>query len=253
MGRKRTKPIIEIIPGYTAKQSQFLKGKITVDEIDGRFLRHLLGHAEKIEDENVIETTKALLEYFKEEKERRRIERSQASIRGTDIPLKKVLSKEYTKKEIAIIDGVMSGSMDAESIHGNILSTIASKANENNDTDIYNFFFELYKERMYEQGRRFWLMTAGEYDASGERSEDYKNRNYLTTWEKRVLECEIDVDLCSIEHLEHICKVAVETNDPVYKNVAMLKLVHKIDPMTACRPKQEAEELNKIKIRFGAK
>ena len=51
MSRKKSKPSIEIIPGYTAKQSQFIRGEVTVDELDGRFFRHFLKNAIAAKDE----------------------------------------------------------------------------------------------------------------------------------------------------------------------------------------------------------
>ena len=67
MSRRKSKPSVEIIPGYTAKQSQFIRGEITVDELDGRFFRCFLKNAIAANDEYYIETAKNLLEHFKEE------------------------------------------------------------------------------------------------------------------------------------------------------------------------------------------
>ena len=76
MPRRKTKPSVEIIPGYTAKQSQFIRGEITVDELDGRFFRCFLKNAIAANDEYYIETAKNLLEHFKEESKTKNRERA---------------------------------------------------------------------------------------------------------------------------------------------------------------------------------
>lgn len=42
MSKKRTKPIIDTIPGYTEKQTQYIRGEITDNEVNGQFYRWLL-------------------------------------------------------------------------------------------------------------------------------------------------------------------------------------------------------------------
>ncbi len=232
MGRKRIKPKVETIPGYTEKQSKFLRGEITVDDIDGKFVHWFLKRAIKANDTELISTLESLRDYFKEETENRRKRKSQAVIKGEEIPVKKANRNYYNPKEKKIIEGVMNSSINPKEVHGNTILTIASIACAIDDEDVYNTFYALYNERKRKSAERFFTMKAKNYDASGDSPNDYGDRKYLTSWEKRVLECDIDLDLCPLEHLEHIFEVTKETNDERYYPVAELMLEHKKNPLS---------------------
>lgn len=67
MSRKRIKPIIETIPGYTEKQSQYLRGEISDSDVNGKFFSWLLKRAVAANDTEVIKYAEKRLAELKEE------------------------------------------------------------------------------------------------------------------------------------------------------------------------------------------
>ena len=128
MPRRKTKSSVEIIPGYTAKQSQFIRGEITVDELDGRFFRCFLKNAIAANDEYYIETAKNLLEHFKEEakvkNQERARERGQRILHGKEIVWKQPKSTEYTERQKKIA----RDEIPFEEVHTNELVSLCKKS-----------------------------------------------------------------------------------------------------------------------------
>ena len=127
MSRKRIKPVYECIPGYTVKQSQFLRGEITVDEIDGHFLWMLRDRLKSQGNTELLPDIEALIQLKKQKSEERRKTRVKAVLNGEDVPLE-AIKKNYSRKEAGIIKGVIDGSINPAEIHGNTLRLISAKA-----------------------------------------------------------------------------------------------------------------------------
>ena len=110
MSRKRIKPIIETIPGYTEQQSRYLRGEISKNELDGRFFRWLAIKAEKIGDKEVMESAQKELEERKITLIERNIEkarkRSYCLFKGETPPLIKTKTTVYSNKELNILNGI---------------------------------------------------------------------------------------------------------------------------------------------------
>lgn len=236
MSRKRIKPIYDCIPGYTLKQSQFLRGELSVDEIDGHFLWRLRDQVKSQGNTELLPSIEALIKLKKQEAEKRRKEKMKAILNGEDIPLEQV-NRNYTRKEAEIINGVMEGSVNPNEIHGNTLRLISAKAKGSGDVKVHDVFYALYNERQSENAKKFARLKQKDKNAdeSGETPEDYLDRTELTAWEKSVLECKEELSGCALIHLEHICNV-IEKN-PKYKKyaeVAPAMLKHKKNPMSVC-------------------
>lgn len=231
MSRKRVKPIIDIIPGYTAKQSQFLRGEITVDEVDGRFFRHLLNNAIAINDESNILLAKDLIEYCKDEAKennRQRERRRGKNLRkGIETIWEKPKTTEYTDYQKKII----RDEIPLEKVSTKDLVLIFKKANALGDYELVGLLEDLIIERHdKERQNRFDTLKRLSQRERGESPDDYQNRHYLTDWERAVLNLEIDSDECSTEHLQHILEVASKTHDERSERIARAMLKYRLQP-----------------------
>lgn len=230
MPRRKTKPSVEIIPGYTAKQSQFIRGEITVDELDGRFFRYFLKNAIAANDEYYIETAKNLLEHFKEEAKAKSLERARERSRcifhGETIVWKQPKSTEYTERQKKIA----RDEIPFEEVHTNELVSLCKKARAAGDEQladmIYDFILDR-REAEQEKKLKHLYKKSSPYTDSGD---DFEGRDYLTLWEEGVLRNDIDPEECSTEHLEHILDVVRKGNNETYIKVAERLVVYRHDP-----------------------
>lgn len=230
MSKRKSKPSIEIIPGYTAKQSQFIRGEITVDELDGRFFRYFLKNAIAAKDEYYIETAKNLIEHFKEETKiknaERARERSQRILRGEEIVWKQPKSTEYTERQKKIA----RDEIPFEEVHTNELVSLCKKARAVGDEELADMIYDFILDRReVEQEKKLNLLykKASPYTDAGD---DFKGRDYLTLWEEGVLRNDIDPEECSTEHLEHILDVVRKGNNETYIKVAERLVAYRHDP-----------------------
>lgn len=212
MSRKRTKTVIDIIPGYTAKQSQFIRGEIGVDELDGRFFRHFLKNAIAAKDDYLIETAQNLLDFFKEEaRERNHMrarERNRRLYNSEEIVWSQPKSTEYTEHQKKII----RDEIPIDSVHTNELVSICKKAKAAGDTELYDMIYEIISERR-DESRQKSIVLNKDLKRLSDKYDDFKNRDYLTPYEEAVLTYEVDRDELSTEHLEHIVEVVRKSGD----------------------------------------
>lgn len=231
MSRKRIKPIIEVIPGYTAKQSQFLRGEITVDELDGRFFRKLLANAIAINDENNILLAKDLIEYCKEEAKERNRERSRQRthnlLNGIETIWEKPKTTEYTEYQKKII----RDEIPLENVRTRDLVLIFKKANALGNYELAGVFEDLILERHNNERQKCYDgLNKLHQKRNGTYADNYQERDKLTNWEYAVLNLEIDSDECSTEHLQHILDVATKNNDEKSVRVARAMLKYRLHP-----------------------
>lgn len=230
MSKRKSKPSIEIIPGYTAKQSQFIRGEITVDELDGRFFRYFLKNAIAAKDEYFIETSKNLIEHFKEEakikNQERARERSQRILRGEDIVWKQPKSTEYTERQKMIA----RDEIPFEKVHTNELVSLCKKARAAGDEELADMIYDFILDRReveHEKKLNLLYKKSSPYTDSGD---DFEGRDYLTLWEEGVLRNDIDPEECSTEHLEHILDVVRKGDNEMYIQIAERLVAYRHDP-----------------------
>ena len=250
MSRKRTKPLIETIPGYTEKQSQFLRSEISKDKLDGRFFRYLAIHAEKIGDKEVLKLAQEELEARKADFKERQLDsarkRSKYLLHGEIPPLIKTKSNIYTEKEMNII----TGKTPLEKVHTTTISRICSKAQANKDTKVFDEFYAIYIDRIAASAEKhrnhFYSLRMRETDGSGESKEQYEKRTELTNWEERLLSGNVTTLECSIDHMKHVVKVVSDKNDVEKTRTALMMLdymEHPDEKVLSCDTKEEALKL----------
>lgn len=226
-----SKPIIDIIPGYTAKQSQFLRGEITVDEVDGRFFKYLLKNATAINDKENILLAEGLIKYCKEEAIERNRERARQRkhnlLKGIETIWEKPKTTEYTDYQKKII----RDEIPLEKVATKDLVQIFKKANALENYELAGVLEDLILERHSNERKNCF----DDLDKLHQRprktyTDNYQNRHYLTDWERAVLNLEIDSDECSTEHLQHILEVASKTHDERSERIARAMLKYRSQP-----------------------
>ncbi len=230
MSRKKSKPSIEIIPGYTAKQSQFIRGEITVDELDGRFFRYFLKNAIAANDECYIETAKNLLEYFKEEakikNQERARERGRRIFHGEEIVWKQPKSTEYTERQKKIV----RDEIPFEKVHTNELVSLCKKARAVGDEQLADMIYDFILDRRELEHKKKLNALHKNSSPYTDIGDDFEDRDYLTLWEEGVLRNDIDPEECSTKHLEHILDVVRKSNNETYIKVAERLVAYRHDP-----------------------
>lgn len=233
MSRKRVKPIIEIIPGYTAKQSMFIRGELNSDDVDGRFFRRLLSSAKALNDERIIAAANKGILKSKMASEEKKRERSRIRSRkiwaGEDIEWKQPKTNEYTEEQKKVV----RGEIPLEKVHGNRLKTIRQKAFNLGDFELSERIDAIMRDRRNscreERQSRFAKLHSMS-SSLGDLGDGYKKRNYLTAEEKQVLLGGIDLDECSLEHLQHILEVVEKDNNEHYIRLAKQLMNYKLHP-----------------------
>ncbi len=251
MGRKRIKPVYEVIPGYTKRQSQFLRGEITLDEVDGRFYKGLLKHAVAINDTERIVVAKELLADAKKEVEERNRERArirgQNIHNGLEIVYRQPKSLEYTERQKMII----RNEIPTEKVHANELIHIMQKAKAVGDIELADLVWNIIKERREESIEK----SQQSFNLLLERKQKdtaFNEKNlHLTKWEINVLQSKVDDRECSIEHLYHIRDVAKLNNDEENLKLAELFIQYRLHPETVYRTQNKDEAMNNIERIIG--
>lgn len=243
MGRKRNKPNYETIPGYTVKQSQYIRGEIGDDDVDSRFFSWFLKAAKELNDEENIERANIGFKKFKKESANASRQRRKALYHGEVYPLKKTIATKYSKKHLQIIDG----SIPADKVHRRLIDSICGIAQNRGDTDIYEKFIKIREERILEEHKNILLrLDANKKNyTSGDLTDEYLSRNYLTKWEIEVLLGKRLLKECPTEHLVHIVKVTQENNDDEYFKLALQLLEYKTNPASLYIT-QDAEEARQL-------
>lgn len=252
MGRKRVKPVIETIPGYTEKQSQFLRGEVTPDEVDGRFYRLLLKSATAINDIETIALATDLLEYSKEEAKKHNLEK--ANIRnkklreGIKIEYRQPKTTGYTEHQKKIIRDEIS----IEDVHSNELISIMQKAKSVGDMELAELCNAIIKERQEEelQKRKESVYLLRErYDGKSDFFDS--SRTTLTKNEIDMLQSKVDDFECTLEHLYHIRDVAKLNNDEKNLRLAELFIQYKKHPEMVYRTQDKNEAMENIERILG--
>lgn len=250
MSRKRIKPIIETIPGYTEKQSQYLRGEISDSDVDGKFFRWLLKRAVNANDTEVIERAEKRLAELKEESAERNRQNSRESMhrlyRGESPVLKPTKRTEYTERHKQII----RNEIDPKTVHGTELTSILKIARVRNDYQIESLIESIITERRENQrealNKRLCKMK------NDSRLLKYKkNDKSLTLEELSLLNCELDSDLFTVEDIEHIIDVCKTTNDTENLKLAELTLQYKQNPRLAYVTQDVDEALSIIEKAVG--
>lgn len=244
MARKRIKPIVDVIPGYTAKQSMFLRGEISIDEVDGRFFRFLLERAKANNDKDTIETAQALLNYCQEEAKQRNCERARERTRciyhGEEIAWKQPKSTEYTERQKQIA----RNEIPLDKLHGNELASLCKKARANGDSELADMIYDLILERREDEKAKR-LKHLYDRKATVYYDDKFEGRDYLTSWEEAVLNNDADPEECSTKHLEHILDIVKKENNEKYIKTAERMVAYRHDP-TVCYITHNTEEALRI-------
>jgi len=252
MGRKKAKSVIEKIPGYTEKQSQFLRGEITCDEVDGRFYRFLLKSATAINDEENIKLAKDLLEYSKNETQKHNLERAiirhKKIMEGIPIEYRQPKTTEYTEHQKKII----RDEIHMEDVHSNELVSIMQKAKSVGDTELADLVYTIIKERQeavtekrLEKFRKFKERDKNEFNFFD------SSRTTLTKDEVDLLQSKFDDSECSLELLYHIRDVAKMNNDEKNLELAELFIQYKQHPEIVYRTQDKNEAMENIERILG--
>lgn len=248
MSRKRIKPLIEKIPGYTEKQSQFIRGELDRSEVTGRFYRYLLDAARKINDEKIIKiASKELADCKSKAAERNRINtrnRWENRINGT-VEYKPCKNTAYTQRHKDII----CGKIEIDNVHTNELIAILKRAKHAGDDQLVNSMENIINDR-----RLNGL-------ANRHRSQNRKRKKYdthfnpystdITEWEYHILHGDIDPDECSLEHLQHILDLAKRDDDTENIELAEQLIQYRMHPESALFTLDPEEALNAIEFMIG--
>lgn len=252
MGRKRIKPNIEKIPGYTEKQSQFLRGEVTPDEVDGRFYRLLLKSATAINDTETIALAADLLAYSKEEAMKHNLERIRIRRKkkreGILIEYRQPKTTEYTEHQKKII----RDEIPIENVHANELISIMQKAKLVGDTELVDLVSSIFKERQedsLEKKENRLLQLRERYDGKSDFFDS--SRTTLTKNEIDMLQSKVDDSECTLEHLYHIRDVAKLNNDEKNLKLAELFIQYKTHPETVYRTQDKNEAMENIERILG--
>lgn len=252
MGRKRIKPIIETIPGYTEKQSRFLRGEVTPDEVDGRFYRLLLKSATAINDDETIALAADLLAYSKAETKKRTLERSKIRSRklthGIPIEYRQPKTTEYTEHQKKII----RDEIPMDEVHSNELISIMQKAKLVGDIELAELCNTIIKERQEDELEK----RMGRVDILRERYDEKSDffDSSSTTLSKNeidMLQSKVDDSECTLEHFYHIRDVAKLNNDEKNLKLAELFIQYKTHPETVYRTQDKNEAMENIERILG--
>lgn len=158
--------------------------------------------------------------------------------------LKKDPPNTYTDRQKAII----RGEVPFEQTHGNEYVGIRNKAIRRGDDDIVALMDSLREEKKNDATERGKQRA---YDRTLEFREDgepvYKNRWYLSSWEKGVLDGVVDLDECSLDHLFHMRDVCARNDDKERRLMAELLIIYKSHPEVLYHTKSHDEAIAKIR------
>lgn len=253
MSRKRTKPIIDTIPGYTEKQTKYIRGEITDNEVDGKFYRWLLISATKVNDKEIIEKTEKKIAQLKDEaaeKNRKQTrERMHRIYRGENPILKPAKSTKYTERHKQII----RNEIDPKSVHGTELAAILKIARAIKDYKTENLIDSILSERRENQREALCcrLEQLKKDGASGNKIKYRKNDTGLVAEELALLNSEIDIDEVTEEDIQHIINICKETGDDKNLRIAELKLQYKQNPKSVYITQDVNEALSIIEKAMG--
>ncbi len=232
MSKKRTKPIIDTIPGYTEKQTKYLRGEITDNEVNGQFYRWLLISATKINDKEIMEKAEKRIAQLKDEaaeKNRKQArERMHRLYRGEAPVLKTTKSTKYTDRHKQII----RNEIDPKSVHGTELAAILKIARAIEDYKTEALIDSILSERREDQREALHrrldkLKTDSD---SGNTIKYRKNDTCLVAEELALLNSEIDIDEVTEEDIRHIINICKKTGDNENLRIAEMKLQYKQNP-----------------------
>lgn len=217
MGRKHMKPVVDVVPGYTEKQSRIIRGETPHNMVNGRLAYQFLKRATALNDEPNIKLAQHLLDVAKNVAYRKNLERSRQRSRkvlhNEDIVWRQPKSTEYTDHQKQIV----RGEIPLDKVHTNELISIHQKAKAVGDIELAERILNLIIDRrnITREARieRFNRLHENRKDTSGDYGDGYKKRKYLTKWERDVLDLNVDLDECPLEHMQHILSVCEMNND----------------------------------------
>ena len=207
MRTKMAKQQIELVPGYTAKQSQVIRGEIPLEDVTGQLASQLLKRAIKIGDTTTTEFANRLVEDSKRKVKEKNRERKKARRNGKDIVWKQPKSNEYTEHQKMII----RGEIPIHDVHTKELISIHLKAKNVGDIELSERIYDIIADRrtaeIEKHKREFQSFKQRKKSVFFDIGDEYKKRNYLTQWEKDVLLSKVELAECDTEHLKHILHV----------------------------------------------
>ncbi len=231
-GRKCKKTQLELM-GYTKKQMMALTKQLDPDEIDGHTAKALLRKAIKIHDEKNLPFIRQLVEDANKksiEKAKQRHELRKRHIRNSEpIVWKKPKSKEYTSEQVAIV----RGEVPLESVHTNRLVRVCQKARLNGDIALSEAIYSIIIERRLRDktwGSPYSQANRITYNSAGWTDQFLPTDNNLKSHELSLLNQDINLELCSVEHLKHIIEVCHKTGDTGREEIGTFLLRYKEDP-----------------------
>jgi hypothetical protein len=230
--RKYKKTKLELM-GYSKKQMMILTGQLDLNGLDGHTAKALLRRALKIHDEEHLPFIQQFVEETNEksiEKRRQRHNLRKQRLRHNEpIIWKHPKSKEYTPEQIAIV----RGEVPLESVHTNRLVRVCQKARLNGDIVLSEAIYSIIIERRLRDktwGSPYSQANRITYNSAGWTDQFLPTDNNLKSHELSLLNQDINLELCSVEHLKHIIEVCHKTGDTGREEIGTFLLRYKEDP-----------------------
>ena len=190
---------------YTEKQLKIISGEIPLESITSNTARALYNKAVANGDTELAQRAKERLEASKleaQDRNRQRANQRYQLIKEGKVEWKQPKTTEYTDHQKRVING----DIPLEQVHTNELIHIHQKAEAMGDIEVAETMMALILDRRYESCERVFARDR----------DDFFNpkRKTLTSWERGVINADICLADCSVEHLHHIYNIVKETEGP---------------------------------------
>ena len=215
---------------YTELQQAIIDGKVDTAKVSGNAISCLLRKAKELGDEKVVQLAEKIHQIKKQESRIRINERSKKAYherKKTGFAWKPPRSKDYTERQKKIV----SGEIPLEKALTRELLDISQKAKLGEDIELSERMLSLYYDRKAESAEK---KRVREIERSriiwSNGQQHFSCKGVLNKYELEMLDGEIPLSECSLEHLIHIRSICEKNNEVEHLKIAELLIEYKTNP-----------------------